>query len=450
MELRFTDADEAFRHDARTWLAANIPRTRCPAGGPDARTFATDWLKRLHAAGWSGISWPQEYRRERPVACPPDHLARGICVVGRPVAAGPHLRRPQSRRPDIDRLRNAGAEDVSPAQNPRRRCDLVPGFLRAQRRIRSREHHHIRPDRRGRARRERPQDLDELRRYRRLPGAARAHRARREGQQGAQLGDLRHEGARHHHPADPEPRRRPVISARCSTTTCASRSIRSSGRSGDGWHVAMTTLGFERGTAAIALQLALLRKVDILLAVGRRTRRAGRVRPDAAPRARSRRSPRPAGPDLPIAVPPTRERLRGIDRPAVLCRARAAHSPDRHGPARGRQRGLRPRRTLGRGLSRSPSAKPSRAARPKFSATSSASGCSGSRGNRAHDRRSQSELRTSEQIVDAVREVLAGHVSAVAVSESPAVMAATPKHLPGSRRSAGSASASMKPTAAPG
>jgi alkylation response protein AidB-like acyl-CoA dehydrogenase len=61
VNLQFSEADERFRQEARAWLADNSPRTRCPAGGAPARQFATQWIARLHAGGWTGISWPVRY-----------------------------------------------------------------------------------------------------------------------------------------------------------------------------------------------------------------------------------------------------------------------------------------------------------------------------------------------------------------------------------------------------
>jgi alkylation response protein AidB-like acyl-CoA dehydrogenase len=61
VNLQFSEADESFRQEARAWLADNNPRVRCPAGGPPARQFATQWIKRLHEGGFTGISWPVRY-----------------------------------------------------------------------------------------------------------------------------------------------------------------------------------------------------------------------------------------------------------------------------------------------------------------------------------------------------------------------------------------------------
>jgi len=61
VKFEFSDADEAFRLTARAWLKANAPHDRCPPSGPKARRFVTSWIRRLHDGGWSGIAWPKEY-----------------------------------------------------------------------------------------------------------------------------------------------------------------------------------------------------------------------------------------------------------------------------------------------------------------------------------------------------------------------------------------------------
>jgi alkylation response protein AidB-like acyl-CoA dehydrogenase len=61
VRLEFSAEDEAFRLEARAWLAANVPSERGPIDGPGARAFVTSWVRRLHQGGWSGISWPVAY-----------------------------------------------------------------------------------------------------------------------------------------------------------------------------------------------------------------------------------------------------------------------------------------------------------------------------------------------------------------------------------------------------
>ncbi len=60
MDLTLSPAEEAFRDDLRAWLADNHPG-REPSGDEAAFEFRRDWQRRLHAAGWAGVSWPTEY-----------------------------------------------------------------------------------------------------------------------------------------------------------------------------------------------------------------------------------------------------------------------------------------------------------------------------------------------------------------------------------------------------
>jgi alkylation response protein AidB-like acyl-CoA dehydrogenase len=61
MELTPTSEDEAFRRAARDWLLANRPEGPAPREGRASRDYATDWLARCHAGGWSGLAWPSDY-----------------------------------------------------------------------------------------------------------------------------------------------------------------------------------------------------------------------------------------------------------------------------------------------------------------------------------------------------------------------------------------------------
>lgn len=61
MQFTFTKEDEAFRASAREWLIAHVPTSDPPHTGLPSREFALGWLRKLHAGGWSGISWPAEF-----------------------------------------------------------------------------------------------------------------------------------------------------------------------------------------------------------------------------------------------------------------------------------------------------------------------------------------------------------------------------------------------------
>ncbi|MFE4217948.1 acyl-CoA dehydrogenase family protein [Streptomyces sp. NPDC056844] len=62
MDLRLDAADEAFRREARDWLAAHVPAAPLPSL-ETAEGFAAhrEWEAVLGAAHWSAVSWPGEY-----------------------------------------------------------------------------------------------------------------------------------------------------------------------------------------------------------------------------------------------------------------------------------------------------------------------------------------------------------------------------------------------------
>jgi alkylation response protein AidB-like acyl-CoA dehydrogenase len=64
MELRYSDADESFRAELRTWLQSTLP-TLAPEPPRDAwaerRKWDTDWQRQLFDAGYAGLHWPAEY-----------------------------------------------------------------------------------------------------------------------------------------------------------------------------------------------------------------------------------------------------------------------------------------------------------------------------------------------------------------------------------------------------
>ncbi|MEA2358492.1 MAG: hypothetical protein QOI62_1752 [Solirubrobacteraceae bacterium] len=60
MDLTLSPSEEAFRDELRTWLADNHPGPE-PEGDVAGFQFRRDWQRRLHEAGWAGVSWPREY-----------------------------------------------------------------------------------------------------------------------------------------------------------------------------------------------------------------------------------------------------------------------------------------------------------------------------------------------------------------------------------------------------
>lgn len=61
MQFTLDASDLAFRQAAREWLRANVPAQPAPRDGRAARDYALGWLRTLHRGGWSGISWPAQY-----------------------------------------------------------------------------------------------------------------------------------------------------------------------------------------------------------------------------------------------------------------------------------------------------------------------------------------------------------------------------------------------------
>ena len=69
MHFDYTPEQEDFRKSLRGWLEANLPADLTVDDpidervAPDRETFVrrVEWQKRMHAAGWVGISWPREY-----------------------------------------------------------------------------------------------------------------------------------------------------------------------------------------------------------------------------------------------------------------------------------------------------------------------------------------------------------------------------------------------------
>lgn len=64
MDLRYTEAEEKFRSELRSWLAAEVPAHGPPPPSHDwdaRRAYDTGWQRKLFEAGWAGINWPREF-----------------------------------------------------------------------------------------------------------------------------------------------------------------------------------------------------------------------------------------------------------------------------------------------------------------------------------------------------------------------------------------------------
>jgi len=55
-----TNIDD-FRAAARAWLKASVPSDKSPPDGPASRDYVLAWQQRLASGGWTGITWPEAY-----------------------------------------------------------------------------------------------------------------------------------------------------------------------------------------------------------------------------------------------------------------------------------------------------------------------------------------------------------------------------------------------------
>ena len=60
MDLTLSPEETAFRDELRAWLERNHPGPE-PADLDAGFDFRRDWQRRLHAAGWAGVSWPKRF-----------------------------------------------------------------------------------------------------------------------------------------------------------------------------------------------------------------------------------------------------------------------------------------------------------------------------------------------------------------------------------------------------
>lgn len=75
MDLRYTEAEEEFRAELRTWLADVLPSVPPEPAADDwdaRRAWDTGWQRMLFDAGYAGINWPREFGGRG--ATPTEHL----------------------------------------------------------------------------------------------------------------------------------------------------------------------------------------------------------------------------------------------------------------------------------------------------------------------------------------------------------------------------------------
>jgi alkylation response protein AidB-like acyl-CoA dehydrogenase len=60
-ESSVTGSISTFRYAARKWLEANVPSQPSPEDGPASRDYVLAWQKTQAQGGWAGIAWPKEF-----------------------------------------------------------------------------------------------------------------------------------------------------------------------------------------------------------------------------------------------------------------------------------------------------------------------------------------------------------------------------------------------------
>ncbi len=60
MDLTLNQEEQAFQDEVRAWLEENHPGPE-PESEQGKFEFRREWQRKLHEAGWAGISWPKEY-----------------------------------------------------------------------------------------------------------------------------------------------------------------------------------------------------------------------------------------------------------------------------------------------------------------------------------------------------------------------------------------------------
>lgn len=67
MDFSFTEKEEAFRQELRTWLEVHLPEgwlagnRHLPEELGEYSTFLRNWQRKLYEGGWTAIAWPKKY-----------------------------------------------------------------------------------------------------------------------------------------------------------------------------------------------------------------------------------------------------------------------------------------------------------------------------------------------------------------------------------------------------
>ena len=137
MDLTFSDQEPAFRDELRAVAGRQPARRRSPTRSDAAQyTWRRDWQRQLYDGGWAARRWPAEYGGRGATLTESAIFFEELGRARAPLPA--NVARPAAGRPDADGLGHRRAEGPLPPADPLRRGDLVPGLLRARRRLRPR------------------------------------------------------------------------------------------------------------------------------------------------------------------------------------------------------------------------------------------------------------------------------------------------------------------------
>ncbi len=134
MDLSYSDADESFRKEIRTWLETHLPegwfQPDFEMSADDRKAFNESWPTTLFEGGWICATWPQEYGGKGLTTMQGVVLAEEFARAKAPLRAdffGDTL-----VGPTILQWGTRGAEEGVPAEDPERHDALVSGFQRAE------------------------------------------------------------------------------------------------------------------------------------------------------------------------------------------------------------------------------------------------------------------------------------------------------------------------------
>ena len=148
MDPTYSPEAEAYREKVQAFLAEKLPPTGPGSGaleGDAVDEFVTEWRKTLYEANYLAPGWPVEYGGAGLSALEQVILGRGV----RPRRRADRRPERRVRHPDARQhaaaVGHRGAEGALPPADPVRRGHLVPGLLRAERRLRPRQRRAARP-----------------------------------------------------------------------------------------------------------------------------------------------------------------------------------------------------------------------------------------------------------------------------------------------------------------